>query len=160
MAPGGDIGVHGTESGAVVGLRRNRGVVDQRMQFTVFQPLPYFRNRARGVVVVGEVDLDVILGACAPRALFGEGMPRAGDDTPTGAGKPDRGGMADSAAGSSQKQRATRRVGRTRHVDLSGFDVRDRAAPWTTAGPVARGGIRCGRAGGTDGRARIRTERA
>src|SRR3954464_15428346 len=44
---------------------------------------------------------------------------------------------------------------------LQAFSVRDRAALWTKAGlvnpgPARHGGIRCGRAVGTDGRARTR----
>ena len=56
----------GAEPRAAVGLRRDRGVVDQRVQLVVLQPLADFRNRARGVGVVGEVDLDVILRARRP----------------------------------------------------------------------------------------------
>src|SRR5258708_36511112 len=46
--------------------------------------------------------------------------------------------------------------------DEPGHDgfFRDRASLWTMADPAPRGGIRCGRAGGTGGRARIRTAQA
>src|ERR1700704_5059117 len=77
-------------------------------------------SRPRGVGVVGEVDLDVILRARAPRAFLREGMPRTGEDAPTGARKADHGGMADPAAGPGQKQRALRRVGGIRHGGPSG----------------------------------------
>src|SRR3981189_779557 len=43
---------------------------------------------------------------------------------------------------------------------LQAPDIRDKAASWTMADPAPRGEIRCGRAGGTGGRARIRTVRA
>src|SRR5436190_1843095 len=39
---------------------------------------------------------------------------------------------------------------------LQSVGVTDRAALWSRAGPPYRGGIRCGRAGGTAGRARTR----
>ena len=60
------------EPRAAFGLRRNRGVVDQRVQLAAFQPLADFRDRPRGVGMVGEVDLDVILRAGVPRAVFRE----------------------------------------------------------------------------------------
>ncbi len=121
MAPGVDIGIDRAEPAAALRLRGNRGVVDQRVQRAAFQPLADFRNRPRGVGVVGEVDLDVILRACAPRAFLREGMPRTGEDAPTGARKADHGGMADPAAGPGQKQRAPRRVDGIRHGGPSGF---------------------------------------
>ena len=62
----------GAEPRAACALRRNRGVVDQRMQRAALEPLADFADRARGVVVVGEVDLDVILGAGVPRAILRE----------------------------------------------------------------------------------------
>ena len=92
-------------------LRRDRGVVDQRVQFVVIEPPANFRDRARGVGGTAEVDLDVILGARAPGADFRKGMPRAGDDAPARGREPDRGRMADAPAGAGQKQRAPRRVG-------------------------------------------------
>src|ERR1700716_274360 len=55
--------------------------------------------------------------------------------------------------------RSSVRRGALVEVDMEifqAFGVRDRAALWSMAGPARRGGIRCGRAGGTDGRARTR----
>src|SRR5271166_4475584 len=40
------------------------------------------------------------------------------------------------------------------------LNVTDKAASWTKLDPGLRGGIRCGRGGGTDGRARTRTAKA
>ena len=65
---------------------------------------------ARGVVGIGEVDLDVILGSRFPRAVFRERMARAGDHAPTGGGKPLDGRMPDPTAGSGQQQGAARLV--------------------------------------------------
>src|ERR1700730_13166544 len=93
------------------------------MQFAAFQPFADFRNRPRGVVMVGEVDLDVILRSGAPRTFLRKGMTRAGDDAPAGAGKADHGGMADAATGAGQKQRAPWGVGGNRHGDLSDFQA-------------------------------------
>ena len=72
MAPGLDVGIDRAEPAAAFRLRRDRGIVDQRVQLAAFQPLADFRDRARGVGVVGEVDLDVILRPGAPRAVFRE----------------------------------------------------------------------------------------
>ena len=72
MAPGVDVGIDRAEPAAAFGLRRDRGVVDQRVQLAAFQPLADFRNRARGVGVVGEVDLDVILRARRPTGILPE----------------------------------------------------------------------------------------
>src|SRR5271155_1745049 len=103
------------------------------MQLAAFQPFADFRNRPRGVVMVGEVDLDVILRSGAPRTFLRKRMARAGDDAPAGAGKADHGGMADAAAGAGQKQRAPWRVGGSRHGDsfrLFGSGIKPRFGPW------------------------------
>ncbi len=72
MAPGVDIGIDRAEPAAVRGFGRNRGVVDQRVQLAAFQPSADFRNRPRGVGMIGQIDLDVILRPGAPRANFRE----------------------------------------------------------------------------------------
>src|SRR3984957_20961648 len=105
MAPGVDVGIDRAKPRAAFGLWRNRGVVDQRMQHAAFQALANFRDRARGIGVVGKVALDMILRACAPRAFFREGMTRTGEDAPAGRRKADHGGMTDAAAGAGQEQR-------------------------------------------------------
>src|SRR6185312_2060392 len=119
VAPGFDIGVHGAEPAATRRLRRDRGVVHQRMQFVVLQPLTDLGNRACGVGMIGEVDLDVILRSGAPWADFRKRMPRAGDDAPAGGGKPDRGRVTDAAAGAGRKQGTPRRIGCRGHAGLS-----------------------------------------
>src|SRR5205085_5980387 len=165
MAPGLDVGIDRAEPLAAFGLRRNRGIVDERMQRAAFQPPADFGNRAGGVVMVSKVDLDVVLRPRVPRAVFRERMPRAGDDAPAGRRKADHGGVSDAAAGSGQKQRAPRRVGGRRHkrfsfssscpalrrVSMSYFRKRktwmagtspamtystDKAASWTRADPL------------------------
>src|SRR6202023_23737 len=64
-----------------------------------------------GRVFVGEIDLDVVLGAHRPRAVFREGVARAGDDAPSGGGEALDGGMADAAARSGEQQGAAGLVG-------------------------------------------------
>src|SRR5436853_46501 len=82
-----------------------------RTPCAALQPLADFRDSARGVRVVGEIDLDVILGTGVPRAVFRERMPRTGKHAPAGAREADHGRMADAAAGAGQKQRAPWCVG-------------------------------------------------
>ncbi|GCC47718.1 hypothetical protein chiPu_0032117 [Chiloscyllium punctatum] len=84
VGPGLDVGVHGAEPAAAHRLRRDRGVVDQRMQLVIVQPLPDLRDRAHGVVMAAEIDLDVIFRPGAPRANLRKRMPREGDDAPAG----------------------------------------------------------------------------
>ena len=116
MAPGIDVGIDRAEPAAGLGFGRDGGVVDQRVQRAVFQPLADFRNPPRGVGMIGKIDLDVILGPGSPWALLGKGMPRTGDDAPARAGKTDHRRMTDATAGAGQKQRAPRSVvGRVRH---------------------------------------------
>jgi hypothetical protein len=94
---------------AAVGFRRDCRIVDQRMQFAV-QPLLDLGNRQVGVGDIGEIDLNVILGSGFPRAVFREGVARAGDHAPSGGGETLDGGVADAAAGSGEKKRAARTV--------------------------------------------------
>ena len=69
-----------------------------------------FGNAARGVVVVREVDLDMVLGPRAPWAFFRERVARTGEDAPAGRRKADHGGMTDAAARPGEKQRPPRSV--------------------------------------------------
>ena len=94
---------------AAGGLGRDRGVVDQRMQFAVEPPLG-FGDRGLGIFRIGKVDLDVVLRSRLPRTVFRKRMARAGDDAPAGGGKALHGGVADAAAGAGQKERAARLV--------------------------------------------------
>ena len=59
-------GVDRAEPLAARRLRRDRGVVDQRVQLAVQPPLD-LGDRRVGVVRIGEIDLDVILRARLPR---------------------------------------------------------------------------------------------
>src|ERR1700674_1623718 len=87
------------------------------MQLTVVEALFDFGDRPDGVLRIGEIDLDVVLGAGLPRALLGKRMARAGDHPPAGAGKALDRGVTDAAAGAGQEQRAARLVSlRARHV--------------------------------------------
>src|SRR4029079_10937077 len=79
------------------------------MQFAV-EPAFYLGNREIGVCDIGKIDLNVILRAGFPRAVFREGVARAGDDAPSGGGETLDGGVADAAAGSGEKKRAARTV--------------------------------------------------
>ena len=97
------------------------------MQFAV-QPLLDLGNRQVGVGDIGEIDLNVILGAGFPRAVFREGVARAGDHAPTGGGEALHGGVADAAAGSGEKQRAARTVAQW-HFNFSIPTQRSRIKP-------------------------------
>ncbi len=105
---------------AAFGLRRDRGVVDQRVQLAVGQPPLDFVDGVLGVVGIGEIDLDVILRAHLPRAILRKRMARAGDDAPAGGGEALHRGVADAAAGSGEQQRAARLVGL--RLDIGGPD--------------------------------------
>src|ERR1700691_6751862 len=88
---------------AAGGLRRNRGIVDQRVQFAV-KSLLGFGDSSLGVAWIGQIDLDVIFRTCLPGAIFRKRMAGAGDDAPAGSrGALDCGGP-DAAAGSVEKQ--------------------------------------------------------
>ncbi len=41
------------------------------MKLTAVEPFANFVDRARGILVIGQIDLDMILGACIPWALLG-----------------------------------------------------------------------------------------
>ncbi|MCY1378075.1 hypothetical protein D9M69_656800 [compost metagenome] len=92
---------------AALVLGRDAGVVDQRMQQPafLFQPLADFGNGGADVTLVGEIDLDVIVGTGWPRAIVGKCLARAGDDAPAFARKALHRRMADAAAGSGQNDR-------------------------------------------------------
>src|SRR4051794_4376478 len=152
------------------------------MQHAAFETVADVGDRAGGIGGGGEVDLDMVLRARVPRTILRERMPRAGDHAPAGRGETDHGGMADAAARPGQEQRTARRIaGGLRHEDLSDWSMirtrraalaqsvqrfsegimleqntRDTSASWTISGRPRHGEIRCGRGGGTGGRARTR----
>ena len=57
---------------AALGLGRDRGVVDERVQFAVVEPLLDLVDRGERVGGIGEIDLDMILRSHLPRAVFRE----------------------------------------------------------------------------------------
>ena len=61
------LGLEQPEPRAARALGRDRGVVDQRVEPAVLEPLAHLVDGARRVVGVGEVDLQMILGAGASR---------------------------------------------------------------------------------------------
>jgi hypothetical protein len=69
VIPGLEVGVDRAEAGAARALRRDRGIVDQRVQFAAIDPLLDLGDGAQGVLGIGEIDLDVVLGAGAPTGI-------------------------------------------------------------------------------------------
>jgi hypothetical protein len=59
-----------------VDFGRNPCVVDERVQLAV-QPALDLLNRAGGVVGIGQVDLDVVLGSSLPRTVLRKRVARA-----------------------------------------------------------------------------------
>jgi len=97
------------EPRAPLSLRRDAGIVDQRVQLAVDPPLDLGDCGLR-VGRVGQVHLDMILRAGLPGAVFRKRMARAGDHPPArGREALDR-GVSDAAACSGEQQRAARLV--------------------------------------------------
>src|SRR6185312_8890669 len=67
-------------------------------------------DRGERVRLIREVDLDVILGARLPWAIFGKRMAGAGDDAPTGGREALDRSVPDAAACSGEKQSAARLI--------------------------------------------------
>src|SRR6185437_8689796 len=97
------------------------------MQFAV-EPAFYLGNREIGVGDIGKIDLNVILRAGFPRAVFREGVARAGDHAPASGGETLDGGVADAAAGSGEKKRAARTIAQW-HFRCSNPAQRSRIKP-------------------------------
>src|SRR6266498_4123796 len=140
---------------AAIGLGRDGGIVDQRMQLTVLEPALDLGDGDRGAVRIRQIDLDVILGTGFPGAFLREWVARAGDDPPAGAGESLHRRVADAAARAGQQQGA---AGCVRHAGLIWCRsiFRDRAMPCSTARPVRSGGIPGDREAGTAARTRTR----
>src|SRR5690606_18063547 len=105
---------------AVAELGRDGGIVDQRMQLAAlpFEAMTDFSDGDADVFLVGEVHLDVVFRSGRPWAVFGERLPRTGDDAPPFARKALDGGMADAAARARQHDGFSDvRLG---HVSISG----------------------------------------
>ena len=96
--------------GELVELRPLRAEDYDDLYAVAADPLPDLGNRPSGVVVVGEIDLDVIFRAGAPWAYFRKGVPGAGDDSPAGRGEALHGGVTDTARRPGQDQRLLVRV--------------------------------------------------
>src|SRR5580704_13020135 len=99
------------------------------MQFTMKAAFG-FGDRFFGVFRIGQVNLDVILGACLPWTVFRKRVPRAGDDAPSGCGKAFDRRVTDAAACSGEQQCAARLVAGCHgdYLNLTGI-----AASWSTA---------------------------
>src|SRR5207302_7842199 len=108
---------------------RDRGIVDQRMQFAMVEPLLDLLDRGQRLVGVGEVDLDVILRPHFPRAVLRERMARACDHAPAGGREAFDREMADAAARPRQEQSAARLV------IVQGWHWASFAAPVLAPGP-------------------------
>ena len=137
---------------ASLALRRDRRVVDERVQPAAlrFQPLLHHGDGRKGVVGIGEIDLDVVLGACLPGAVLREAVARAGDHAPAGRGEALHRGVADAAAGAGQDQRLPLFIRDLRHArqnrPLPPLRIEPRLDE-RRAG-VRRAGTRSGRAAG------------
>ena len=105
-----DGGVERGEPLAALGLGRDCGVVDQRMQLAIVQALLDLVDCRKRAIRIGEIDLDVVLRAHLPRAVLRKCMTRAGDDAPAGGREALDGEMADAAARPGQEQRTARLV--------------------------------------------------
>ena len=118
LVPDIDRGVDRGQARTAVRFGRDRGIVDQGMQFAVLEPLLDLGDRRERAGGIGKVDLDVILRPHLPGAVLGEWVARAGDDAPTGRGKSLHRGMADAAARSRQQESAARLVRLRRHHEV------------------------------------------
>ena len=100
------IGFDAAEPGTSLALRRDRRVVDQRIQPAAlcFQPLLHHGDRLHRIVGIGEVDLDVVFRPGLPRAILGKAVTRAGDHPPAGRGEALHRGMADAPGRAGQDQ--------------------------------------------------------
>src|SRR5689334_17423956 len=85
------------------------------MKLAAFEAALDLRNRRERVLLVGEVDLDVILGARLPWTFFRKRMARTGDDAPARAGETDHRCMPNAAAGTGEQQGAARLISAGRH---------------------------------------------
>ncbi len=110
LVPDLDCGIERAHALAALGLGRDGGVVDQRVQLVAVQAALDFLDRLQGLGLVGEIDLDVVLGSCVPRAILRERVARAGDYPPAGGREALDGRMPNAAARSGEEQRAARLI--------------------------------------------------
>jgi hypothetical protein len=162
LPPGPQVGRQRVQPYPAFSLRRYPGVVDQRLQPSGDQPPPDLGHRLDRVVRIGEVDLDMIVGARFPGTILRERMARAGDHPPTGRGEPLDGCMPDAPARPGQKQRLALRHRRAPSPVPPGVPARPRAfkgsgAPRSTARPDHPASSGNGRAGDAHRRPRTRS---
>jgi hypothetical protein len=62
------------EPPALLALRRDAGIVDQRLQSAAGQAVADFVDGPLGIGGIGQIDLDMILRSHFPRAVLGKGM--------------------------------------------------------------------------------------
>jgi len=94
------------EPAAIRRLRRDAGIVDQRVEPPVRQPAADLVEAGAEMLGVAEVELDVVLRAAEPRAARRERLPRQREHAPAVVGEQLSGGVADAAAGAGQQQDA------------------------------------------------------
>src|SRR6266568_4653992 len=81
--PGFDRRAQRTQAIATLPLRRDGGVVDQRVERRSRQPLLDFGDRARHRAVIAKFDLYMVVGSGVPGAAHTvERLARTGDDPP------------------------------------------------------------------------------
>lgn len=105
------------EPAAAFAFRRDRRVVDERMQPALLSPEPllHLDNGADDVVRVGEIDLDVVIGAGLPGTVMRKWVTRAGDHAPASRGEPLHRRVADAARRAGQDQDPPLLLGYMRH---------------------------------------------
>jgi hypothetical protein len=163
----------GAQPAAPLPLGGDRHIVDERIQLP-----PCARSRsfisamARIVLSVAEIDLDVVLGACLPRAILGEGVARARDHPPAGGREALDRGVADAARGTGQDQGPALLIGDVRHgvasrslaaaslANIGGERVKGRAGSWSRGLAAKRAGTRCGCEAGRVRSSRTRSREA
>ena len=103
LAPIHQVSVQRAQPLSIRPLRRNTGVVDQRIEASI-QFILNDPNSINRICGVGQVHLHVIFTSSAPGTFFRDRVARTGDDPPAFKIEPAHGCMADTAACTSQKK--------------------------------------------------------
>ena len=111
LQPVRELGLEQPEARAAGTFRRNRGIVDERVQPAALQALAHLADGALGILDVGEIDLQVILRTGAPGTVLGKRMARTGDDAPSRRREPFDRRMADPARGAGEQHGSRGRCG-------------------------------------------------
>lgn len=145
------------EPAAAFAFRRDRRVVDERMQPALLSPEPllHLDNGADDVVRVGEIDLDVVIGAGLPGTVMRKWVTRAGDHAPASRGEPLP--VAWPMPRDAPVRIRTLRSSSDICVMAYRARVTDRDESWSTALAARRAGTRSGHAAGRDRSARTRS---